>query len=67
MEKQARESESLVNEIERRVCRIQSTAGHEKSCRKQVRPLTKAKYYLMTDSEAVPLGKVEKNPGRGVK
>ena len=30
-------------------------------------PPHKAKYYLVTDSEAVPLGKGEKNPGRGVK
>ena len=30
-------------------------------------PSRKAKYYLVTDSEAVPWGKGEKNPGRGVK
>ena len=30
-------------------------------------PPHKAKYYLVTDSEAVPWGKGEKNPGRGVK
>ena len=30
-------------------------------------PSRKAKYYLVTDSGAVPWGKVEKNPGRGVK
>ena len=30
-------------------------------------PPPKAKYYLVTDSEAVPWGKGEKNPGRGVK
>ena len=46
---------------------IQSTTEHVKFCWKQVRPRTKAKYSLMTDSEAVPWGKVEKNPGRGVK
>ena len=33
----------------------------------QSRPWDKAKYYLMTDSEQVPWGKGEKNPGRGVK
>ena len=31
------------------------------------RPLGKAKYSLMTDSEQVPWGKGEKNPERGVK
>ena len=30
-------------------------------------PPHKAKYYLVTDSEEVPWGKGEKNPGRGVK
>lgn len=30
-------------------------------------PPSKAKYSLMTDSELVPRGKGEKNPGRGVK
>ena len=30
-------------------------------------PPRKAKYYWMTDSEIVPWGKGEKNPGRGVK
>ena len=30
-------------------------------------PSHKAKYYLVTDSEAVPWGKGEKDPGRGVK
>ncbi len=30
-------------------------------------PPSKAKYSSMTDSEQVPRGKGEKNPGRGVK
>ena len=30
-------------------------------------PSPKAKYDLVTDSELVPRGKGEKNPGRGVK
>ena len=30
-------------------------------------PSRKAKYYLVTDSERVPWGKGEKDPGRGVK
>ena len=44
-----------------------STIEHVKFCGNQPRPLGKAKYYLMTDSERVPRGKGEKNPGRGVK
>jgi len=40
---------------------------HVKFCENLPRPLGKAKYYLMTDSERVPRGKGEKNPGRGVK
>ena len=44
-----------------------STAEHVKFCRNLPRPWGKAKYYLMTDSEQVPRGKGEKNPGRGVK
>ena len=46
---------------------IQSSAGHEKSRMNESGPPDKAKYSLVTDSEAVPWGKVEKNPGRGVK
>ena len=46
---------------------IQSSARHEKSRMKMWGPPHKAKYYLVTDSEAVPWGKGEKNPGRGVK
>ena len=37
------------------------------SCLKLRRPFRKAKYSLVTDSEQVPRGKGEKNPGRGVK
>ena len=47
--------------------RIQSSARHEKSCMNKRGPSRKAKYYLVTDSGEVPWGKVEKNPGRGVK
>ena len=46
---------------------IQSTAGHVKSRGKPGGPPSKPKYYPVTDSEAVPWGKGEKNPGRGVK
>ena len=46
---------------------IQSSAGHEESGMKIGGPSPKAKYDLVTDSEQVPRGKGEKNPGRGVK
>ena len=46
---------------------IQSSARHVESRMKTGGPPPKAKYYLVTDSEAVPWGKGEKNPGRGVK
>ena len=46
---------------------IQSSARHGKSRMKTGGPPPKAKYYLVTDSGAVPWGKGEKNPGRGVK
>jgi hypothetical protein len=41
--------------------------GHEESHVNQRGPSRKAKYYCVTDSEPVPRGKGEKNPGRGVK
>ena len=50
-----------------RASRIQSTAGHEESRGKSGGPPSKPKYYLMTDRGAVPWGKGEKDPGRGVK
>ena len=37
-----------------RASRIQSTAGHEESRGKSGGPPSKPKYYLMTDSGAVP-------------
>ena len=46
---------------------IQSSARHVKSRMKERGPSRKAKYYLVTDSEEVPWGKGEKDPGRGVK
>ena len=61
------ESESLVYEIMKSLWCILSTAGHVKSCRNLRGPSRKAKYARMTDSEQVPRGKGEKNPGRGVK
>ena len=44
-----------------------SRAGHVKSCLNMGGPSSKAKYSSLTDSELVPCGKGEKNPGRGVK
>jgi hypothetical protein len=44
-----------------------STARQVEPCRKTGGPSPKAKYSLVTDSEPVPRGKGEKNPGRGVK
>ncbi len=41
--------------------------GHEKSRVNPPGPPGKAKYVCVTDSEPVPRGKGEKNPGRGVK
>ena len=46
---------------------ILSTAEHVEFRRNPPGPSGKAKYYLVTDSEPVPWGKGEKNPGRGVK
>ena len=45
--------------------RYLSTAGHVEPCRNLGRPRSKAKYYTATDSEQVPWGKGEKNPGKG--
>ena len=42
-----------------------STTGHVQSRRKLGRPFSKAQYSLATDSELVPRGKGEKNPGEG--
>ena len=42
-----------------------STTGHVESCRNLGSPLSKAKYYSVTDSELVPRGKGEKNPDEG--
>ena len=42
-----------------------SRAEHEKFCLKMGRPLSKAKYYWVTDSEQVPWGKGEKHPYKG--
>ena len=46
---------------------FQSSTEHEEFGVNVGGPSPKAKYDLMTDSEQVPWGKGEKNPGRGVK
>jgi hypothetical protein len=42
-----------------------SKTGHVQSCLNPPGPSGKAKYSLATDSELVPRGKGEKNPGKG--
>ena len=54
MGRPVRECESHVVESERVWDCIQSTAGHVEPGGKQGGPPSKPKYYLMTDSEAVP-------------
>ena len=46
---------------------IPSTMGLEKPLGNQGGPSSKTKYSAVTDSELVPRGKGEKNPGMGVK
>ena len=53
MGKPAIESESLVRENERESVGIRSTARHVEPCGKAGGPPPKAKYYSVTDSEAV--------------
>ena len=48
------EGEIPVHEIWMRPSKIQSILGHVKPREKQGGPPSKAKYYLMTDSEPVP-------------
>ena len=64
MGRPATECESHVFERENERDWIQSTAGHEESRGKLGGPPSKPKYYLMTDSGAVPRGKGEKEIGR---
>ena len=62
-----REGESPVVESCTKLSCIPSSTGQVKSRVNQRGPPRKAKYYCVTDSETVPRGKGEKNPGRGVK
>ena len=54
MGKQTEEGESPVSEKQSYMAGIRSTAGHEESRWKMGGPPSKPKYYLMTDSGAVP-------------
>ena len=53
LESVAIEGNSPVNESNLSSETISSTTGHEKSCGNPGRPLSKAKHYLVTDSEQV--------------
>ena len=65
MEKSARDRDSRVREVRGPSRGIPSNAVQVKLCMNPSRPLDKAKYSLATDSEPVPRGKGEKNPGEG--
>ena len=63
MERPAIDGESPVVEIGTDSNRYPSIAGHVQSGGNPRGPSRKAKYYWLTDSELVPRGKGEKNPG----
>ena len=65
MERPAIDGDSPVDENARSPSQYPSTAGHVQSGGNLGRPFSKAKYYSLTDSELVPRGKGEKNPGEG--
>ena len=65
MEWPAIDGDSPVSEIWRGPSRYPSTAGHVQSGGNLGGPSPKAKYSSLTDSELVPRGKGEKNPGEG--
>ena len=67
MERPAKDGDSPVYEKVSPRGRHPSTAGHVQSGGNLGGPSSKAKHYSSTDSELVPRGKGEKNPGRGVK
>ena len=54
LESTAIEGDSPVSEFAQTLDEDQSTAGHGKPCGKMGGPPSKAKYYLVTDSELVP-------------
>ncbi len=59
------EGESPVDEKTEEPIRYLSKTGHGKSGLNLGGPPSKAKYSSMSDSEPVPRGKGEKNPGKG--
>ncbi len=63
MEWPAIDGDSPVGETQKGLSWYPSTAGHVQSGGNLGRPFSKAKYYSLTDSELVPRGKGEKNPG----
>ena len=63
MERPAIDGDSPVIETEADRSGYPSTAGHVQSGGNPRGPSRKAKYYWLTDSELVPRGKGEKNPG----
>ena len=63
MERPAIDGESPVVDIGTDSNRYPSIAGHVQSGENPRGPSRKAKYYWLTDSEQVPRGKGEKNPG----
>ena len=65
MEWPAKDGDSPVGETQKGPSWYPSTAGHVQSGGNLGRPFSKAKYYSLTDSELVPRGKGEKNPGEG--
>ena len=65
LERRARDGDSPVGESGPRRREHLSTAGHVQSGGNLGGPSSKAKYYSTTDSERVPRGKGEKNPGEG--
>ena len=54
LESQTEDGDSPVREAEKGQAEIRSTTGHEESGGKQGGPPSNPKYYLMTDSGAVP-------------
>lgn len=67
MENYTTESDSLVTKSFYSLKLFPSSMGHVESRVNLRGPPRKAKYSWMSDSEIVPRGKGEKNPGRGVK
>ena len=63
LESSATGSESLVGEKQLTPEPTPSTAGHVEPGGKQGGPPSKAKYYLVTDSEQYREGKVKSTPG----